>query len=137
MRKSGAVFLMATCFMPCLCGQKLRYGQTPAKAKPGVSYPLKVHISSIHIGSLCTPTSDATCEDAAYVEASVNGERIELLGYWYWDPKHYQLPLTLGDHQARLLKDAPKASAGPFYTKYELLLPDKTVWRCTVTGIAE
>ena len=135
MRKSAAVFLIATCFMPCLFGQKLRYGQTQPKAKPGVSYPIKVHISSIHVRSLCLGTTEPRCEDVAYVEVTANGERIELMGNWYWE--HYQLPLTLGDHQARLVKDAPKASAGAFYRKYELLLPDKTVWRCTVTGIAE
>lgn len=137
MRNLGAILLIAAGFVPCLCGQRLRYGQTPPKAKPGVSYPIKVHISSIHIRSLCSASFEATCEDVAYAEATVNGERIELMGNWYWDPRHYQLPLTLGDHGARLLKDAPKSSAGAFYRKYELLLPDKTVWPCAVTGIAE
>jgi hypothetical protein len=128
---------MATCFASCVCGQKLRYGQTPPKAKQGVSYPIKIHVSSIHIRSLCSVSVEATCEDVAYAEATANGERIELMGNWYWDPKHYRLPLTLGDHQARLLKDGSKAGAGPFYRKYELVLADRTVWRCTVTGIAE
>lgn len=137
MKNPAVLFLMATCFVPYLCGQRLRYGQTLPKAKPGVIYPVKVQISSIHVRSLCSVTTEATCEDVAYLEATVNGQRIELMGNWYWDPKHYHLPLTLGDHQARLVKDAPLASAGPFYRKYELLLPDKTVWRCTVTGIAE
>ncbi|HEV2134951.1 MAG TPA: hypothetical protein VGR47_12005 [Terracidiphilus sp.] len=137
MRKIGALSLMAACLAPYVCGQKLRYGQTPPKAEPGVSYPIKVHISSIHVRSLCSVTTEATCEDVAYAEATANGEKIELMGNWYWDPKHYQLPLTLGDHQGRLLKNTPKAGVGPLYRKYELLLADRTVWPCTVTGISE
>jgi hypothetical protein len=125
-------------------GQKTRYGQAP-RAKQGVDYPLKVHISGIHIRTYYKSPSwvgpdylaEERNEDVAYADAVLDGKKIELLGAWTWIPGSYQTPLSSGDFQARLLKDSPKMSVGPIGQEYELILPERIVWRCTVTGVSE
>jgi hypothetical protein len=125
-------------------GQKTRFGQAP-RAKQGDDYPLKVHISAIRIRSYYVSPSWAgpnflaseRNEDVAYADAVLNGKKIELLGAWTWIPGSFQTPLSPGDFQARLLKDAPKMSVVPIGQEYELLLPNQIVWRCSVTGVSE
>ena len=120
MRKVAAVLFFLLCFTSVIYGQKTRYGQAP-RAKQGVDYPLKVHISGIHIRtyyaspSWLGPNFLATerNEDVAYADAVLNGKKIELLGAWTWISGSYQTPLSLGDFQARLLKDSPKPSVPP------------------------
>ncbi len=80
---------------------------------------------------------EPSCRDVLYVNAEIDGKKLELMGDWAWFPGFYQLPLSTGDCQARLLKDAPKMSVSPLYREYELVLPDRTIWRCTVTGFSE
>ncbi|MGB8028975.1 MAG: hypothetical protein WCF30_04840 [Terracidiphilus sp.] len=134
MRKLAAVLLLGVCYFPCLYGQKTRIGQPPPKAMPGVDYPLRVHISGIHVR---TPCRGEVCRDVVYVDAVLNGKKIELMGDWIWFPGYYELAISPGDYQARLLKDSPKKNAAPIFQEYELVLPERTVWRCTVTGISE
>jgi len=114
-------------------GQKIRFGKGLPHAKPGDDYPIKVHISGLHyrkeyLGGEWTGY-------AIYADAVMNGKKFELEG----DPKvpyqYYKLPL--GDFQARLLKDPHKMGDTPIFQEYEVILPDSTVWRCTVTGISE
>jgi hypothetical protein len=110
-------------------GQKTRLSQEPQHAQPGDVYPIKVHISGLHY----------RVEDVAwviYADAVVNGKKIELNGGQYSHfTTFYKLPL--GDYQARVLKDSHKIDGTPMFQQYELVLPDKTVWRCAVTGISE
>ena len=144
MRKFVAVLFLLLCTTSLIYGQKTRYGQAP-RAKQGVDYPLKAHISGIHIRtyyaspSWLGPNFLATerNEDVAYADAVLNGKKIELLGAWTWISGSYQTPLSLGDFQARLLKDSPKPSVPPIGQEYELLLPEGIVWRCAVTGVSE
>jgi hypothetical protein len=144
MRKFVAVFFLLLCSTFLIYGQKTRLGQAP-RAKQGVDYPLKVHISGIHIRtyyaspSWLGPNFLATerNKDVAYADAVVTGKKIELLGAWTWISGSYQTPLSPGDFQARLLKDMPKTSVTPIGQEYELLLPEGIVWRCTVTGVSE
>lgn len=144
MKKSAAILLFLVCCLPFANGQKTRFGQAP-RAKSGVDYPIKVHISGIHIRtyykgpSWTGPNFLATerNEDVVYADAVMDGKKIELLGAWTWIPGTFQTPLSPGDFQARLVKDAPKMSAAPIYQEYEILLPNNIVWRCTVTGISE
>ena len=143
MRKFSIVILLCLCSL-AMFGQKTRFGQAP-RAKEGVDYPLKVHISGIHIRtyyaspSWVGPNFLATerNQDVAYADAVLNGKKIELLGAWTWISGSYQTPLSLGDFQARLLKDSSKMSIAPIGQEYELLLPQGIVWRCTITGVSE
>ncbi len=144
MKKFVAVLFLLLCTTSLIYGQKTRYGQAP-RAKQGVNYPLDVHISGIHIRTYYASPSwvgpnflaKERNEDVSYVDAVLNGKKIELLGAWTWIPGSYQTPLSLGDFQARLLKDSPKTSVEPIGQEYELLLPKEIVWRCTVTGVSE
>jgi hypothetical protein len=144
MKKFAAVLFLLLFSASLIHGQKTRYGQAP-RAKQGVDYPLKVHISGIHIRtyyaspSWVGPNFLATerNQDVAYADAVLNGKKIELLGAWTWIPGSFQTPLSPGDFQARLLKDSLKMSVVPIGQEYELLLPEGIVWRCTVTGVSE
>jgi hypothetical protein len=64
------------------------------------------------------------------VDAVLNGKKVELMG-----PNFQKFTISLGDFQARLIKNAPNAAV--IGQKYELLFPNKYVWRCAVTGISE
>ena len=144
MRKSAVILLLLLCFSPFISGQKTRFGQAP-RAKQGVDYPLKVHVSGIHIRTYYKSPSwlgpnflaAERNQDVAYADAVLNGRNIELLGAWTWIPGSYQTPLSPGDFQARLLKDPSKTSDSPIGQEYELLLPDRIVWRCVITGVSE
>ena len=144
MKKFVAVLFLMLCTTSMIDGQKSRYGQAP-RAKQGVEYPLKVHISGIHIRTYYKSPSwvgpnflaEERNEDVAYADAVLDGKKIELLGAWTWISGSYQTPLSPGDFQARLLKDSPKTSVTPIGQEYELLLPEGIVWRCAVTGVSE
>lgn len=103
-------------------------------AKPGVDYPVKLHISGIRIRNYC---DDGTCWDALHADAVLNQQKIELTGDFIYTPGFFRVNLVPGDYTARFLKVAHKGATVPLYDEYELLLPDRHVWRCTVTGISE
>jgi hypothetical protein len=89
-----------------------------------------MHISGIHyrgeyIGSGQT-------KDVIYADVVVNGKKVELRGDREVPFQYFKLPL--GDYQARLLKDPHNM---PLFQVWEIVLPDRTVWPFTVTGISE
>ncbi len=126
---SLAIVLLLVSYVSCVNGQKTRYGQAQPSAKPGVSYQIKVHISGIHIRRYCDA---GACIDVVHADTVMNQQKIELTGSFL-----FRLTLRPGDYTARLLKTVRDTTTAPLYDKYELLLPDRTVWRCQVTGISE
>jgi hypothetical protein len=136
MRSRVAAVLLIVCSVALVSAQKTRFGQGPPKAKAGVDYAIKVHISGIHLLPFCSGTANASCYTAIYVNATVNGQKVELMGSQIWGSGQ-SIRLVPGDYQARLLKAPRPAGANPIDDKYELVLPDRTVWQCTVTGISE
>jgi hypothetical protein len=137
MRKFAAVLFLLLCSTSLISGQKTRFGQAPPKAKQGVDYPIAVHIGATHIRKNCQSDSIISdqgynCPEVVYVDAVLNGKKVELMG-----PNFQKFVISPGDFQARLIKDAPKASPAMIGQKYELLSPDKYVWRCIVTGVYE
>jgi hypothetical protein len=114
--------------------QKTRFGQEMPHVKPGVDYPIKIHISGTHYRVEYVGSGQA--ENALYADAVMNGKKIELTGDREEVP-FQNIRLPLGDYQARLLKDPHKMGDLPIFQVYEVALPDKTAWRCTVTGMSE
>ena len=114
-------------------GQKTRLGQGLPLAKPGVGYPIKMHISGIHYRDEYVGSGQTA--DVVYVDAVMNGKKVELRGDREVPFQYYKLPL--GDYQARLLKDPHRTSNPPLFQIYEVLFPDRTVTSFTVMGISE
>jgi hypothetical protein len=122
----------------CLCslakhGQKTRYGKDLPLARPGVDYPIKVHFSAIRYRSEFA--GEGLVDGILYVDTVISGKKVELRGSWGISSKSYGL--TLADYQARLVKDPHQTGNAPMFQEYEVILPNKTVWRCAVTGISE
>lgn len=139
MRKFAIVLLFLGCFLPFLYGQTTRFGQEPSKANSGADYPIKVHISGVHIRSRCTQNfgGSTSCQDVLYVDTVMDGKKIELRGNWIKFSGTLQQPIAPANYSARLLKDTPKTSVPPIDQIYELEFPNGDAWRCTVTGISE
>jgi hypothetical protein len=132
MRRLVVLFVIA-CALP-FYAQKTRMGQPPPTAKPGVDYPIAVHVSGIHVR---TPCKGENCHDVVYADAIVDGKKVELMGDWIWYRDYYRLALFPGDYKGRLLKESARNDAGPIFQEYELLMQENTIWHCTVTGIDE
>ena len=118
-------------------GQKTRLGQGLPLARPGVDYPIKVHVSGVHYREeyLEGYIRTAHTEQVVYADAVINGKNVELRGDMNASYEYYKLPL--GDLQARLTKDPHKIDGTPIFQEYEVILPNKTLWRCIITGISE
>jgi hypothetical protein len=139
MRTFVAVLFLLFCFMPLVHGQKTRVGQGPPYAKPGVDYPLKVHITGIRIGpSYCQGNNgNPACNGVVYANMNVSGEKIECLGGPVYSAHWYEFRILPGNYQARLVKSDQSKDDMPTYQVYEVLLPERRVWSCAVTGFSE
>ncbi|WP_433972444.1 hypothetical protein [Tunturiibacter lichenicola] len=128
------VIALAFCFCSlAMHGQKMRAGQTLPHVKPGDSYPVKMHISGIRYRRKDTGPGETA--DLVYMDAVINGKKLELRGDRDAPFQYYKL--ALGDCQARLVKDPHEMGDTPIFQVYDVVLPDSTVGRFTVTGISE
>jgi hypothetical protein len=114
-------------------GQKTRMGEDLPLAKAGVDYPIKLHISGIHFRG--EGENSNNFESVIYANAIMNGKKIELRGSQGAGRVYFKL--LPGDYSAKLLKDSHKVNGTMIFQVYEVLLPDKTIWRSVVTGISE
>jgi hypothetical protein len=138
MRKQSAILFLMLFMLPFTHGQKTRFGPAPPRATAAGDYPIKVHISGIHIRSHCSEfKGPASCRDVIYADSVINEKRIELMGDRIWLPTFSAFPVQPGDYKARMAKEAPNTQVAPLDREYELVLPDETVWRCTVTGFTD
>ncbi|HEY1638647.1 MAG TPA: hypothetical protein VGF62_08995 [Rhizomicrobium sp.] len=135
MKRFAAVVLLLICALATLSAQKTRFGQGLPYAKPGIDYPTQVHISGIRLRTECFSVQD--CANTIHADALLGGQKIELSGTSWLSQDVYQDPFLPGNYQARLLKSPHKIDGGPLFQEYELILPDRKVWRCAVTGLFE
>jgi hypothetical protein len=125
---------------PASHAQKVRYGQPLAHAKAGVAYPIHAHISTVRYRNEYTGgkglglyPGDRETEPVAYMDATLDGHNVELQSYL--PSKNFSIPP--GEYQARLVKpDKAGKSGSSLFGEYEILMPDHTVWRCTVSGVS-
>jgi hypothetical protein len=135
MKKRLGVVLFLIFLSSSLSAQKTRFGQGLPHAKPGVDYPIKLHISGVRVRVECDGAGD--CGRTLRADALLNGEKVELSGTAFLSRGFYRVVVLPGDYQARL-QNAPHPVAGtPFFQEYEILLPDRTVWGCWVSGLFE
>src|SRR4051794_37066489 len=108
----------------CLCAiampaQDPQFRQLSPKAKPGVDYPSKVHISASEIRMHCmTFGNNISCEDLLYAEAIVDGRKLELAGHKIDVLSKVGL-LVPGEYRARLTKDEHNPDSTIIYQEYE------------------
>ncbi|MDR3723494.1 MAG: hypothetical protein P4K83_03285 [Terracidiphilus sp.] len=123
---AGCLFLL--CAMPFSYGQRASGAQSERGTQSKADYPIQVHISGIHIRTHCGAVI-RSCDDVLYADATLNGKKVDLMGT--------VVPIILGDYVARLQKKSPVSDVQEIGQKYEVLFPDHTYWRCTVTGSSE
>jgi len=135
MRKLAVVIFLLLCTASSIYGQKIRFGQQPTPSTNPDDYTIKVHISGIHFRSWCA--EDGSCEEELYADAVINGQRIELKGALKSFRHDHQIRMLPGDYVAHLQRNAHQTGDTQLFQRYDLLMPDKTVWQTSVTGISE
>ncbi len=112
---------------------KYRLGQYPVGQNPN-DYTINVHISATHYRQCAIPESNAGCGEGIYVDAILNGKKIELFG----SVDKRQLPLIVpGDYKAMLSKKPRTNGSEVLFQSYLVLLPDRSAWPCEITGFSE
>lgn len=136
-RRLLAIALVFCCPQLAL-GQKVRYGQEAEKSKPGVSYPLRVHVSASRIRNLCTGSllTRIDCSDVLFADVTLDGRKLEFSGQTTIAGQK-SVVLLPGDYQARIFKDVQVAGKSAVHQEYEVVLADRTVWHAAVTGASE
>ena len=140
MRKFAALLFLLLFSASLIHGQKTRYGQVPLKAKRGVDYPITVHIQGTHIRRNCQDDwlsgvmggPGYSCSNVIYLDAILNGKNVELMGQ-----RFQNFAISPGDYHARDLMKTPNPGPAAIGQKFELLSPEKYIWRCIVTGVSE
>ena len=121
------------CLVPfSLRCQKARYGQDIPHVLPGVSYPINLHVDAVHYREKFDGGEDVF---VIYADAVIDGKKVELTG----DPDdlYQQYRVPLGTLRGRSLKSPRKTDGTPLFQRYEVVLPNQTLWRCVVTGLYE
>ncbi|MFZ1084424.1 MAG: hypothetical protein WAN35_05630 [Terracidiphilus sp.] len=139
MKKFIALFCLLLCSATLMYGQKTRFGQSLPKAKTGVDYPIQLHVSGAHVRSICSNVfnviNTVKCQDMMYVDAIIDGKKIELAGNIEVDYIRFNLPP--GDYQARMKTKNPDTTLTTFGQEYELVLADKSLWSGKISGYSE
>ena len=131
---AGLLFLL---FSVSLHAQKTRMAQELPYAKPGMDYPMVVHVYGVHIRADCSLGHwEGQCADVLFADITSNGRKLELVSSDAIpeDPYNKTRLLSFGDVHARVLKNAPGTELGD---EYEFLLPNRRVLKCVVVGMTE
>src|ERR1700677_881776 len=120
-----------------LHAQKTRMAQELPYAKPGMDYPMGVHVYGVHIRADCSLGHwEGQCANVLFADITSNGRKLELQSSDAIPENPYDKAglLPFGDLHARALKNASGTELGD---EYELLLPNKRVLKCVVSGMVE
>jgi len=126
------MLLFFLCTMASAQG-KYRAGQDPINQSPN-DYTIDVHISATHFRHCATVEDNARCLPGLYIDAVMDGKKIELFGS---TDEHQSVLIVPGDYRAMLLKKPRSSRSEALFQRYYLLLPDKTAWPCEITGLSE
>jgi hypothetical protein len=128
--------LLLSVFLLCsiaLAQGRYRLGQVPKNQNPN-DYPIKLHISTIHYRPCTAAGTNTYCEGGFYVDAILNGKKVELFG---GVDKHQLHLIVPGDYEAMLPKKPISGGREVLFQSYYMLLPDKSAWVCEITGLSE
>jgi len=113
--------------------RKYRLGQIPLNQNSN-DYTISIHISAIHFRQCAYFSDNGGCGGGVYVDAVLNGKKVELLG----GADKSQLALVVpGDYRVMLLKKPRAGGKEVLFQRYYMLLPDKSAWACEITGFSE
>ncbi|HUN85817.1 MAG TPA: hypothetical protein VMU48_15675 [Terracidiphilus sp.] len=133
MRKIVGILFFLLFSTSLVSAQKYRLGQRPVKENPA-DYTIPVHISATRFRPCATVGINAECGEGVYVDATLNGKKLELFGAV--DKSDLRL-INPGDYVARLVKKTRDGGSAVLGQEYYVLLPDKTAWICSITGFSE
>lgn len=134
---------MKTLFVCCailfsaaqLHGQKTRITQEMPNAKPGVAYPLTVHVYGLHVRPDWKDNGYGYAVNIVFADVVTNRHKLELRCSSDIPERPFKASaLSIGEFSARILKGGSGQQLGD---EYELLLPSKKVLGCTVSGMSE
>ena len=132
MKRLFALSVLSLCSIALAQG-KFRPGQYPVNQNPA-DYTIKLHISATHFRACDTIGVNSACGEGLYVDASLDGKKVELFGAV---DKHQSLLVAPGDYFAMLPKKARDGGNAVLGQSYYVLLPDRTAWLCGITGFSE
>ena len=112
---------------------KYRLGQYSVNQNPN-DYTINVHVSATHFRQCATVGLNPPCGEGVYVDAILNGKKVELFGAV---DKHQALLIVPGDYRAMLQKKKRTSNSEVLFQNYYVLLPDKTAWLFEITGFSE
>jgi hypothetical protein len=98
------------------------------------NYTIKVHISATRFRPCVVLGDNTACGEGIYADAILNGKKFEIFG---GVDKHQASLLVPGDYLAMLPKKPHFAGQAVIGQEYFVLLPDKTAWPCSISGLSE
>jgi hypothetical protein len=118
-----------------LYAQKTRITQELPDAKPGIAYPLTMHVYGLHIRPDWKDNGYGYAVNIVFADVVTNQRKLELRCSSDIPERPYRASaLSVGDFSARVLKGGSGQQLGD---EYELLLANRKVLGCLVSGISE
>jgi hypothetical protein len=132
MKSLFALSILALCSIAAAQG-KYRAGQYPTHQNPA-NYTIKVHISATRFRPCAVLAVNTNCGEGLYADAMLDGKRFEIFG---GVDKRQSSLIVPGDYFAMLPKKPRYGGQAVVGQGYYVLLPDKSAWICSITGLSE
>jgi hypothetical protein len=112
---------------------KYRLGQSPTNQNPA-DYTIKVHILATRFRPCAVIGVNTSCGEGLYADAVIGGKKFEIFG---GVDKHQASLIAPGDYMAMLPRKPHYGGQAVLGQGYYVLLPNKTAWICSITGLSE